>query len=313
MTLQTLKIKDFCSTGSGGTPSRSNSSFYDGGTIPWVKSGELRENVIYDTEEYVTELALQKTSVKLVPKNAILLAMYGATVGRMAILGTEATTNQAICHILPDEKIADRGYLYHFLQYKVPALIAKAIGGAQPNINQGIIKDVVVPLPPLGEQRRITAVLDKADALRQKRRAALARLDTLLQATFLHMFGDPVTNPMGWEVVEFSQAPIRIIDGDRGKNYPKSDEFLESGHCLFLSTKNVSKRGFIFEDCQFISKEKDQILRKGKLKRHDVVLTTRGTVGNTAYYDENVLFEHIRINSGMVILRTIVTMQVQNL
>lgn len=94
-----------------------------------------------------------------------------------------------------------------------------------------------------------------------------------------------------------------IIDGDRGKNYPKQDEFYPQGYCLFLNTGNVTKEGLIFEENQFIIKEKDEALRKGKLKRGDIVYTTRGTVGNAGYYNSNVPYENVRINSGMVILR----------
>ena len=94
-----------------------------------------------------------------------------------------------------------------------------------------------------------------------------------------------------------------IIDGDRGKNYPKQDEFYPQGYCLFLNTGNVTKEGLTFEENQFITKEKDEALRKGKLKRGDIVYTTRGTVGNAGYYNSNVRYENVRINSGMVILR----------
>ena len=94
-----------------------------------------------------------------------------------------------------------------------------------------------------------------------------------------------------------------IIDGDRGKNYPKQDEFYPQGYCMFLNTGNVTKEGLIFEENQFITKEKDEALRKGKLKRGDIVYTTRGTVGNAGYYNSNVPYENVRINSGMVILR----------
>ncbi len=106
-----------------------------------------------------------------------------------------------------------------------------------------------------------------------------------------------------WQLQTLDSAGIEFIDGDRGKNYPSQDDFLDIGHCLFLSTKNVRANGFDFGDCQFISAEKDELLRKGKLNRGDIVLTTRGTVGNTALYDETVQFDHVRINSGMVIIR----------
>ena len=92
-----------------------------------------------------------------------------------------------------------------------------------------------------------------------------------------------------------------IIDGDRGKNYPK--DFSNEGYCLFLNAKNVTEAGFVFEEKMYISKERDELLRKGKLKRGDIVLTTRGTIGNIAYYSDDIPYENVRINSGMVIIR----------
>ena len=108
-----------------------------------------------------------------------------------------------------------------------------------------------------------------------------------------------------WRSVALADSPVEIIDGDRGKNYPKQNEFLSRGHCLFLNAGNVTSDGFNFSSCAFISQDRDQRLRKGKLLRHDVVLTTRGTVGNSAYFDETVPYDHIRINSGMVVLRAL--------
>ncbi len=106
-----------------------------------------------------------------------------------------------------------------------------------------------------------------------------------------------------WPRRPLFSAAVEIIDGDRGKEYPKHSDFSDSGYCLFLNTGNVRPGGFDFSNCQFISEEKDQRLRKGKLARHDLVMTTRGTIGNVAYYDDNVPYENLRINSGMVIFR----------
>ena len=106
-----------------------------------------------------------------------------------------------------------------------------------------------------------------------------------------------------WRTETFENAPLQVIDGDRGANYPNQAQFSAAGHCLFLNAGNVTTNGFRFSDCAFITAEKDATLRKGKLVRNDVVLTTRGTVGNAAYFDDFVPFDHIRINSGMVILR----------
>ena len=107
----------------------------------------------------------------------------------------------------------------------------------------------------------------------------------------------------GWQTKTFADAPVEIIDGDRGKNYPRQDEFFKHEHCMFLNAGNVTSNGFNFSSSVFITSEKDQRLRKGKLSRGDVVLTTRGTVGNSAYFNQSVPYDHIRINSGMVILR----------
>jgi len=108
--------------------------------------------------------------------------------------------------------------------------------------------------------------------------------------------------PDGWRVEKLVNISS-ILDGDRGKNYPKQEDFSDNGYCLFLTTKNVSKKGFNFTSTQFISKNKDEILRKGRLERNDLVITTRGTVGNIAFFNQNVPFDIIRINSGMAIIR----------
>jgi len=106
-----------------------------------------------------------------------------------------------------------------------------------------------------------------------------------------------------WKEYKLGDAPLQIIDGDRGKNYPSRNELCEDGYCLFLSTKNVRSDGFDFNSRQYISKEKDKLLRQGRLEKFDLVLTTRGTVGNLGYFNNSVKYNPIRLNSGMVIIR----------
>jgi type I restriction enzyme S subunit len=108
---------------------------------------------------------------------------------------------------------------------------------------------------------------------------------------------------MVFETQYLESASIQLIDGDRGSNYPKQEHFKTSGHCLFLSAKNVTSSGFAFEERVFIDGNRDALLRAGKLQRGDVVLTTRGTIGNVAFYSDDIAFDHVRINSGMMILR----------
>jgi len=109
--------------------------------------------------------------------------------------------------------------------------------------------------------------------------------------------------PNGWREKTLDEFAVKVLDGDRGREYPSSSDFFKEEYCLFLTAKNVTKNGFRFNETQFITKEKDEALRKGKLKRQDIVLTTRGTVGNFAFYNDSVSVGHIRINSGMVVLR----------
>jgi type I restriction enzyme, S subunit len=221
-----LSISSFCKTGSGTTPSRSKYDRYFGGSIPWVKSGELRESIISSSEETITEEALTETALKIAPKGAILVAMYGANVGRVGILDIDATTNQAICHIVPEKDKADSRYIFHALQQKLPEFISRSVGGAQPNISQQIIRDTKIFLPPIDQQKRIAAILDKAEELRSLRRQSIEQLDILGRSIFIEMFGDPVTNPKGWNQFIFSDLISKIESGHSPNclDRPKTDQ-----------------------------------------------------------------------------------------
>jgi type I restriction enzyme S subunit len=158
-------------------------------------------------------------------------------------------------------------------------------------------------LPSIPDQIHVTETLDKIKSIIDARKKQIEKCDEYIKSVFYTMFGDPITNPMGWGTSRLDKTPIEIIDGDRGTNYPKSEDFSSDNYCLFLNTSNVRKGFFNFDNTQFISYEKDQQLRKGKLIRNDVVLTTRGTVGNIAHYNNSILYDNVRINSGMLILR----------
>ena len=152
---KSLKISDICKIGSGGTPTRSNKKYYSG-TIPWIKTGELNNDIVVDSEEKITQEALENSSAKLYPANCIVMAMYGATIGKTAKLGIAATTNQA-CAVLYDidSSIVDTDYLWFYLQTQTEKFKELAYGGAQPNINAGIVADYLIPVPSLIEQRNM--------------------------------------------------------------------------------------------------------------------------------------------------------------
>jgi type I restriction enzyme S subunit len=198
-----VRLGDLCHTTSGGTPSRSRPEFF-GGEIPWVKSGNLNDGLVYEIDESISAEGLASSSAKIFPAGTLLIAMYGATVGRLGILGREAATNQAVCGIQPNNDI-DRDFLFHCLLHKRKELVGKSVGGAQPNISQAIIRDTLVPLPPLDEQRRIVGLLDRAAEIRRRADAARAKARAIIPALFLDTFGDPATNPKGWPTAELGR------------------------------------------------------------------------------------------------------------
>ncbi|MCX6937385.1 MAG: restriction endonuclease subunit S [Verrucomicrobia bacterium] len=154
-----VRLGDVAKTSSGGTPNRTSPSYYGGG-IPWVKSGELGDSTVYETSETISEEGLKNSSAKIFPKGTLCVALYGATVGKLGILGMDAATNQAVCGIFLPPHI-DTRFVYRFLEHKRRDLIDMAKGGAQPNISQDIIRNLEIPLPPLPEQRRIVAEIEQ--------------------------------------------------------------------------------------------------------------------------------------------------------
>lgn len=151
-------LEDVAIWSSGGTPSRSNPSYYTG-TIPWIKTGELGVRTIRDTEEHISESAIQASSAKIFPRGSVAVAMYGATIGKASILGIEASTNQACAVGIPTA--VDTDFLYFYLLSQTQAFIDAGKGGAQPNISQAIVKRWPVLLPPKSEQTRIVAKLEE--------------------------------------------------------------------------------------------------------------------------------------------------------
>lgn len=174
-----VRLGDIAQTTSGGTPRRDKPQYY-GGTIPWVKSGELGDRVVYETSETLSDEGLTSSNAKVFPKGTLCIALYGATVGKLGILGVDAATNQAVCAIFPPEGL-DTRYLYRFFEGKRRELIEQGKGGAQSNISQGIIRDTMFPLPPLPEQRRIVAEIEKQFTRLEAGVAALRRVQANLK------------------------------------------------------------------------------------------------------------------------------------
>ena len=234
--------------------------------------------------------------------------------------------NQHLFKVVPKD-IADKYFLYYLLDANMEKLGESSHGLTMKHIKRGELEKYIVSIPEIPEQQCIAKILSTADAVIEKTQAAIAKYKAIKQGMLQDLFTrgiDLNTNklrpryqdapglykesklgmiPREWEVERLENTEIEILDGDRGVNYPKENDLTESGHCLFLSATNVTKNGFKFTSMLFITKERDELLGTGKLVRKDIIVTTRGTIGNVVYYDKDVPYEHIRINSGMIILR----------
>lgn len=180
------KLGDICKTSSGGTPSKAHTEYYNG-EIMWLRSGEVSQGDIYSTEQTITLLGLENSSAKIFPVNTVVIAMYGATVGQVGILRKEMSTNQAICGIFPNGDLTPE-YLYYFLISKKAEFLKSAIGGAQANISQQIIRKTLIPLPPLSLQSSFTCKIRQIKLQKAAVQSTITDLETLLAARMQYWF-----------------------------------------------------------------------------------------------------------------------------
>lgn len=209
------KLGELYKITSGGTPSRTHSEYYEDGTIPWVKTGDLKDKYLFETDEKISQLGLENSSARIYLKNTVLLAMYGATIGATSILKIDAATNQACAAFSPREDTLPE-YLYAFLESQKDKFIKDAVGGAQPNLSAGYLKTIEFKLPSLEQQTRITRNLSKIDELLLLRKQQIAKLDELVKVRFVEMFGDPIGNTKNLPVTKF----VDVVKMQRGFDLP---------------------------------------------------------------------------------------------
>ncbi len=288
-----------CEIQIGKTPSRSNPAFWEG-SHPWATISDFQQGKhIRTTKESITDAAVSKCGCKVVSKGTLLLS-FKLSVGKRAFAATDLFTNEAIASLTAQRsEVITPDYLYWVLgSVDYDALTDRAAKGK--TLNKAKLSALPIPLPPLPEQKRIAAILDAADALRAKRRESIEQLDSLVQATFLEMFGDPVTNPKGWNAVAIAAAPLHIGDGNYSSKYPKARDFVSAG-VPFIRANNLDDRTICDEDMKFISCEQHSDLTKGHLEANDILITTRGDIGKVARVPERHAGSNI--NAQLVLLR----------
>lgn len=182
------RLGDICTkVCSGGTPTSSIASYYDGG-IPWLNTNEVNFCNIYSTNRTISEEGLNKSAAKYVPENTVIVAMYGVTAGKCAIAKIPLTTNQACCNLVIDEKQADYRYVFYFLRQQSENLNKLAVGGAQQNLNAITIKKYKISLPPLPTQRRIASILSTYDSLIENNTRRIRLLEQMAENLYKEWF-----------------------------------------------------------------------------------------------------------------------------
>lgn len=282
--------------GSGGTPSRKISDYYLG-DIPWIKTGELDNDFVYETEEHISEAAIRNSSAKLYPVNTVMIAMYGATIGKVGIMGVKATTNQACANAVCVKNIYYK-YLFYYAISQKDSFISKGKGGAQPNISQEVIKKHEFPLPPLPEQHRIVerieSLFSKLDEAKEKAQGVIDSFETRKAAILHKAFSGELTakwreeNGVGiesWKRKTLGEVCNSIFDGDHMPP-PKS----ESG-IPFLVISDVNDGYLSFENTRFVPQEYyDAITDTRKPEKGDVLYTLVGSFGTPVVVDTNAPF-----------------------
>ena len=288
-----VRLESVASWGSGGTPSRKHEEYYNG-DILWIKTGELNNGWIYDTEEKITDEGLKKSSAKLFPPYSVLIAMYGATIGKVAILGVPATTNQACACAVCNQSLLYM-YLFYYCISQKNVFIEKGKGGAQPNISQIILKQHPVPLPPLSEQQRIVerieelfAKLDEA----KERLQEVADSFAVRKAAILHKaFTGELTKQWrrengvsdeSWEEKKLHEVAFVQTGVMKGKHYNGETKLLP-----YLRVANVQDGYLKLDEIKEIAIDVN-LIERYSLRKGDVLFTEggdydklgRGTVWN---------------------------------
>lgn len=254
----------------GGTPSKAVAEYFDG-DIPWITSADITGPIASRARSFITDEAVKKSAVNKVAAGTVLLVTRTG-VGKVAVAATELCFSQDITALIPESKKLDAGYLVHFLRTQKEHFLENARGATIQGITRNVVSDLCIPLPPLTEQRRIAAILDQADALRAKRREALAQLDSLTQSIFIEMFGDPVSNTKGWpDSTKLGQVAHIVSGVTKGRNLTGKT----TRTVPYLAVANVQDKSLSLSAVKVIEATEDEISRY-RLELDDLLLTEGG-------------------------------------
>ena len=270
------ELGDVAKISSGGTPKTGVSEYY-GGDIPWLRTQEINFRDIWDTEIKITSQGIKNSSAKIIPANCVIMAMYGATVGKVGINKIPLTTNQACANIYLNNEILNYRFIFHYLYHQYKYI--KSLGtGSQTNINAQIVKSIKIPLPPLEIQEKIVKVLDKFTELEATLEAELQ-----LRRQQYNYYRDFLLNFDGREDVEWKRLGEVALDFGRGKSKhrPRNDVRLYGGDIPFIQTGDIKDAGHIIDSYSQTYNELG--LSQSKLwKKGTLCITIAANIAETA-------------------------------
>lgn len=285
-----VKLRDCCEVVGGATPKREVTEYWDSPDVPWVTPKDVSDltcPTLEDAPEYISEAGFKSCSTSMLPKGSVLVTSR-APIGNIAIAGRDLCTNQGFKSLVPGERV-DGLYLYYCMRHSSQRLQALGNGATFKEVSKKIVEEFEIPLPPLPEQMRIAAILDKADAIRRKRQQAIQLADDFLRAVFLDMFGDPVTNPKGWNV----RAVKEMAKVTTGNTPPRDKPEYYGDFIEWIKSDNINTPSdFLTVASEYLS-EKGCMVGRRVAAGSTLLTCIAGSfdcIGNSAYADREVSF-----------------------
>ncbi len=280
------RVSEIATVTSGGTPDRTNAAFYSG-VNPWVKSGEVNQRAIRHTEEHISDEAIENSSAKWVNAGAVLVAMYGATAGKVAKLMINATLNQAIAAVVLKKSSFCSDYLFHALEFSSDELLKSLQGSGQPNLSGGLIKELKLLSPPLPEQQKIASILTTVDEVIASTTAQINKLKDLKTGMMQELLTKGIAHtefkdspvgriPKAWEVIKLDDISSYITSGSRGW----AEYYSDSG-AIFIRIGNLTREhiNFRFNDIVYVNPPEGGEGKRTLVQIGDVLISITADLG----------------------------------
>jgi type I restriction enzyme S subunit len=316
-------VKTFAESFAGGTPNRSRNDFYNG-EIPWISSGEVNQPYITDTKEKITELGLENSSAKWIPKDSVLVAMYGATAGQVSKNLIKATSNQAVLALIPFKQLIDNDFLYYQIKQNKEFILYLSQGSGQPNLSKDLIDNFIIKVPvELTEQRKIAKILSTADAVIEKTQVAIDKYKAIKQGMLNDLFTRGIDistgklrpkyeeapelykeSKLGWVPKEWDVERLELLTEKIGSGVTPTggSEVYGTSGVLFIRSQNVLVGRLSTKDIAYISSEIDDRMQFSRVKPFDVLLNITGaSIGRCAFFPENL--KSANVNQHVCIIR----------